>query len=75
MLLHIALEEELDEKSGILRKVGDFISCYSQHLAVICNCARKSEVSTWKALFDAVGDPKYLFEVSAILELTVTRNA
>ncbi len=63
VLLHLALEEELDHKNGILVKAVDFICSYPSYLSVVVNCARKNEVSTWNTLFDVVGQPRTLFMV------------
>ena len=49
---------------GVLPTVIEFLDYFDAALDVIVGCARKTEVTRWKRLFDIVGNPKTLFEVS-----------
>lgn len=42
----------------------EFIDHFESCLEVVVGCARKTEMSRWRRLFDIVGNPKDLFEVS-----------
>jgi hypothetical protein len=73
ILLHTVVESEastfddsdpsLDWK-GALPKVIEFLDHFDVSLDVVVGCARKTEMSRWRRLFNIVGDPKSLFEVS-----------
>ena len=67
LLVHKTLEEEAplpstDQSTRLLGSVIKFIYQFPDHLKIISNCTRKSEVAFWPYLFSIVGDTKYLFE-------------
>jgi len=71
ILLHLVVESDADvlssgsrnEQPGlILPTVVEFLDHFGVCLEVVVNCARKTELSRWKFLFDVVGSPKPLFE-------------
>lgn len=73
ILLHTVVESlpaaEADESgtsstaSKLLPAVIEFLDHFDVALDVVVGCARKTEVTRWKRLFDIVGSPKSLFEV------------
>lgn len=78
ILLHTVLESEPDTedalgfaetgKPDILSLAIEFIDHFESSLDVVVSCARKTEMSRWRRLFDIVGNPKELFEVRAFHE-------
>ncbi|KAL5495557.1 RIC1 [Sanghuangporus weigelae] len=70
ILLHTVVESEAgtDDSPGhstaavVLPKVIEFLDYFDVALDVVVGCARKTEMARWKMLFDAVGNPKTLFE-------------
>lgn len=64
VLLHTVLESEDDaeEHESILPAVIEFLDHFDASLEVVVGCARKTEMTRWKRLFDAVGNPRALFE-------------
>ena len=62
------MEEEADneeeDKIKNLPLVITFLDHWSCALQVVVGCARKTEMSRWNYLFDIVGAPRDLFEVS-----------
>ncbi|KAF8912940.1 RIC1-domain-containing protein [Gymnopilus junonius] len=70
MLLHTVVESDLaaasdgvDESShDILSTIIEFLDHFDASLDVVVNCARKTEPTGWRHLFDVVGNPKGLFE-------------
>ena len=52
------------EMKGVLPLVVEFLDHFPQALDVVVGCARKTEVARWGFLFDVVGPPRDLFEVS-----------
>lgn len=67
------IESEGDSSSnaeaGVLPKVIEFLDHFDVSLDVVVRCARKTEMARWKRLFDIVGNPLALFEVSTILPI------
>lgn len=70
ILLHTIVEAEADTEkiekdpmSGVLPTVVEFLDHFDAALDVVVGCARKTEVTRWRRLFDIVGNPKALFEV------------
>ena len=71
ILLHTIVEAEADLEStetnptgGVLPTVVEFLDHFDAALDVVVGCARKTEMTRWRRLFDIVGNPKALFEVS-----------
>ena len=73
ILLHTVVENEADDigssgsensKLGVLSRAVEFLDHFDAALDVVVGCARKTEMTRWKLLFDIVGDPEVLFEVS-----------
>lgn len=73
ILLHTVVESEAateadesgtpDATSKALPAVIEFLDHFDVALDVVVGCARKTEVTRWRRLFDIVGNPKSLFEV------------
>jgi hypothetical protein len=75
ILLHTIVEAEagletpegsrpsISTADGVLPTVVAFLDHFDAALDVIVGCARKTEMSRWRRLFDVVGNPKALFEV------------
>jgi hypothetical protein len=79
ILLHTAVESESestiqpengDDESeapvandGVLSTVVEFLDHFDVALDVVVGCARKTEMTRWRRLFNIVGNPKTLFEV------------
>jgi hypothetical protein len=69
ILLHTVVEAEADRSAGdesktVLPTAVEFLDHFDASLDVVVGCARKTEVDRWRRLFDIVGNPKSLFEVS-----------
>lgn len=72
MTLHNVVEEDVtalqrgadSEKGNLLVDTIEFLDHFDVCLDVVVGCARKIEMTRWARLFDVVGDPKDLFEVS-----------
>ncbi|KAG6335629.1 hypothetical protein ID866_3465 [Astraeus odoratus] len=69
ILLHTVVESEVSAElaSGELNKaalpaVVEFLDHFDVALDVVVGCARKTEVTRWKHIFNVVGNPKNLFE-------------
>lgn len=52
------------DTGDLLSKTIEFLDYFDVALDVVVGCARKTEMTRWKRLFDVVGNPKFLFEVS-----------
>lgn len=73
ILLHTIVEAEADLEniqanptSGVLPAVVEFLDHFDAALDVVVGCARKTEMTRWRRLFDIVGNPKTLFEVRGL---------
>ena len=73
ILLHTVVESETtsrDDSTETLDKtlcaVVEFLDHFDVALDVVVGCARKTEMARWPHLFDIVGSPQSLFEVSAV---------
>jgi RAB6A-GEF complex partner protein 1 len=74
MLLHTVVESEMAGDELTVRSDGtttlavavEFLDHFDAALDVVVGCARKTEVTRWRRLFDVVGNPKLLFEVGII---------
>lgn len=73
ILLHTIVEAEADSESiqtnptsGVLPAVIEFLDHFDAALDVVVGCARKTEMTRWRRLFDIVGNPKGLFEVRGL---------
>ncbi|KAJ3718412.1 RIC1-domain-containing protein [Lentinula raphanica] len=69
ILLHDVVEHEADTESNnesdgqeVLPTVVEFLDHFDAALDVVVGCARKTEMTRWRRLFDVVGNPKSLFE-------------
>ncbi|KAJ6604206.1 RIC1-domain-containing protein [Mycena vulgaris] len=74
ILLHTVVESDDDADSKtpedddaissdtVLRTVVEFLDHFDAALDVVVGCARKTEMTRWKRLFNIVGNPKLLFE-------------
>ncbi|KAL9715951.1 WD40 repeat protein [Leucoagaricus gongylophorus] len=68
ILLHTVVESETTNGSSgrskdmILLTTIEFLDHFDVSLDVVVGCARKTEMTRWRHLFDAVGNPKQLFE-------------
>jgi hypothetical protein len=78
--LHNVLESECDRLDAhapaapnivpVLPSVVEFLDHFDTSLEVVVGCARKTEMARWNYLFDVVGNPRDLFEVSAYTHTT-----
>ena len=57
-------DAEYQRKHTTLVNTVDFLDYFDAALDVVVGCARKIEVTHWPRLFDVVGNPKTLFEVT-----------
>ena len=71
ILLHTVVEEDAQAPDGkddaprtLLPSTIEFLDHFDDALDVVVGCARKIEMTRWPRLFDIVGNPKILFEVS-----------
>lgn len=76
ILLHTVVESEATLDSGsdsedsdaissdaVLPTIIEFLDHFDAALDVVVGCARKTELTRWRRLFNIVGNPKTLFEV------------
>lgn len=75
ILLHTVVESEAEDEfegedgsvtgpaDSVLPTVVEFLDHFEPALDVVVGCARKTELTRWRRLFDIVGNPKTLFEV------------
>lgn len=69
MLLHTVLDDEVDNppnpaETALLPSIISFLSSFPEYLDIIVQCTRKTEVRSWKVLFQSLPPPKELFEAS-----------
>ena len=73
ILLHSVLESDSQtqdtEEDKTLGLTVEFVDHFESALDVIASCARKTELSRWKKLFDIAGSPRELFEVCSMVPL------
>ncbi|KZT22140.1 RIC1-domain-containing protein [Neolentinus lepideus HHB14362 ss-1] len=73
ILLHTIVESESGSKDAeangdgvpsddVLHAAVEFLDHFDESLDVVVRCARKTEMTRWRRLFDVVGNPKSLFE-------------
>ncbi|KAF8344080.1 RIC1-domain-containing protein [Cantharellus anzutake] len=66
VFLHTVLEADSQaqdtEADETLNSAIEFVDHFDSALDVIANCARKTEMSKWKKLFEIAGSPRELFE-------------
>jgi hypothetical protein len=83
ILLHTVVESEAtggedsttNTEGSHLPSVIEFLDHFDVALDVVVGCARKTEVTHWRRLFDIVGDPKALFEVCVFTPCCAPRRA
>jgi len=68
ILLHTVVESEAEAsleaiETSVLPAVVEFLDHFDAALDVVVGCARKTEMTRWRRLFDIVGEPRALFEV------------
>ena len=80
ILLHTVVEFEAtgedattNAEDSNLPSVIEFLDHFDVALDVVVGCARKTEMTRWRRLFDIVGDPKALFEVRCSLPRPASR--
>ncbi|KAF8528030.1 RIC1-domain-containing protein [Hysterangium stoloniferum] len=85
VLLHTAIESEgaqlevevptSQSDKGLLSITVEFLDHFDAALEVIVGCARKTEMTRWRRLFDIVGNPKTLFETCLSTNLLATAGS
>ncbi|KAG8533226.1 uncharacterized protein KY384_002009 [Bacidia gigantensis] len=77
VLLHSVLDDEVDQElnpeSALLPTVLSFLSSFPDYLDILVQCTRKTEVRSWRTLFNHLPPPKELFEAS--LEKSMLKTA
>ncbi|KAF5375289.1 hypothetical protein D9758_000014 [Tetrapyrgos nigripes] len=73
ILLHTVVESDATtdnesdtDDSVVLSNAVEFLDHFDAALDVVVGCARKTEVTRWRRLFDIVGNPKNLFETCLV---------
>jgi hypothetical protein len=81
ILLHTVVESEAtgedsttNTEDSHLPSVIEFLDYFDVALDVVVGCARKTEMTHWRRLFDIVGDPKALFEVCVFTPFCAPRD-
>lgn len=75
ILLHTVIETEPDPSQNLpveddlLPITVEFLDYFDAALEVVVGCARKTEMARWRRLFNVVGNPKTLFEVSSDFDI------
>lgn len=68
VLLHNVLDEEVEHpreaEDALLPVVLSFLSTFPEYLDIIVQCARKTELRSWRTLFAYLPPPIELFEIS-----------
>ncbi|KAL9081805.1 MAG: hypothetical protein Q9159_007012 [Coniocarpon cinnabarinum] len=68
MLLHNVLDDEVENSQSadiaLLPTVLSFLSSFPEYLDVVVQCTRKTELRSWRTLFDHLPPPEELFESS-----------
>ena len=68
ILLHTVLDDEVDKppdpQQNLLTSVISFLSSFPDYLDIIVQCTRKTEVRSWRTLFDNLPHAHELFEAS-----------
>ncbi|KAL9636628.1 MAG: hypothetical protein Q9164_002707 [Protoblastenia rupestris] len=68
ILLHTVLDDEVDKppdpESALLPSVISFLSYFPDYLDILVQCTRKTEVRSWRTLFNNLPPPLELFEAS-----------
>ncbi|KAI9793319.1 MAG: hypothetical protein M1833_000764 [Piccolia ochrophora] len=66
ILLHDVLDEEVDrapsKEDALLPTVISFLSNFPDYLDIIVQCTRKTEVRSWRTLFEHLPSPQELFD-------------
>lgn len=89
ILLYTVLESEVEPEPAadgapsivvttektLLASVIEFLDYFDDCLEVVVGCARKTEVTRWRRLFDIVGNPKALFETCIRLDRLKTAGS
>ena len=68
ILLHTVLDDEVDKPpepgTALLPAVVSFLASFPDYLDILVQCTRKTEVRSWRTLFDNLPPPQELFEAS-----------
>ena len=57
-------DTDASDDESVLSRTIEFLDYFDAALDVVVGCARKIEMTRWPRLFDVVGNPKHLFDVS-----------
>ncbi|KAG2023126.1 hypothetical protein CC2G_000817 [Coprinopsis cinerea AmutBmut pab1-1] len=86
ILLHTVVEADASSSGSeaesssplaesLLPTVVEFLDYFDVSLEVVVGCARKTEMSRWRRLFDIVGNPKTLFEACLVAQKLKTAGS